>query len=205
MGHRYKLNELKLKIGDSNVVSLARYKGKYYFSVNGIDSTTGKKKAKETKNKNRIVKTLNKMYHHKTQFCDYTNAITVVAPTEYRGNDYYYKYNQLQYHTNITTKNHVAFIFNMISPLKYPIGIQTNFNRNWSCAEKKIVGFIESKTPIINRGRYYNDYDIDFYITKRPCILCTPLVSTVHYLDDNNNLVISKYKTTVFGNAFLVD
>ncbi len=200
MGHRYKLNELKLKIGKYNVVSLARYEGEYYFSVNGIDST----EKKETKNRDNIIETLNKMYHHKAQFCDYTNAITVVAPTEYRRDkDYYYDYNIKQIF-NGTKKIDIAHIFNKISILKYPIGIQPDFNRNWSCAEKKIVGFINNMTPIIDKGKYYNDYDIEFYVTDRPCILCTPLVSVVHYLDGDKNLVSSKYITNVDGNTFLV-
>lgn len=196
---RLKLKEFKDEIG-AGCVSIAKYSSRYYYAVNGVNTIN--KEQKENENKKLII-TLKNMYYTSAIFCNYENSISVIKINKYKGKKYYYNYNI----KHINTKNgimDISVIFDKIPLLKYSKSSPSFYNRNWSCAEKKIVGFINNMTPIINKGKYYNDYDIDFYVTKRPCILCTPLVSNVNYLDDKNNLKCYKYITNEVKDTFEV-
>lgn len=191
--YRHDLKELKEKKG-SGCVSFARVNGDVYFSVNGI--------AKKQKKKKTISDTLSNMFKPKAgaskgpTFCDYSYAYTVIDPSK----DIYVK--NEKFIQNTFNKDKEIFLGDIIYPMKYnPI----YENRNWTCCERKIIGYLLDNHIILNENKYVNDYILDLYVTMMPCPLCIPLVAQVNYLDDNNQMIVDKYTTKqVVYNVFEV-
>ena len=191
--YRHDLKELIEKKG-GGCVSFARVKGDVYFTVNGI----GKKQRKKTT----ISGILSNMFKPKAgaskgpTFCDYSYAYTVIDPSK----DIYVK--NEKFIQNTFNKDKKIFLGDIIYPMKYnPI----YENRNWTCCERKIIGYLLDNHIILNENKYVNDYNLDLYVTKMPCPLCIPLVAQVNYLDDNNQMIVDKYTTKqVVFNVFEV-
>ncbi len=212
--YHHDLKKLKEKKG-GGCVSFARVKGDVYFTVNGIAKKQEKKKtisngiAKKQEKKKTISDTLSNMFKPKEgdskepTFCDYSYAYTVIDPSK----DIYVKNEKLI--QNTFNKDKKIFLGDIIYPMKYnPI----YENRNWTCCERKIIGYLLDNHIIQNGNKYVNDYILDvndyildLYVTRMPCPLCIPLVAQVNYLDENNQMIVDKYTTKqVVHNVFEV-
>ena len=85
---------------------------------------------------------------------------------------------------NISKKDEM--VEDIILPMKY----NDNYdNRNWCCCERKIIGYLHDNEMI--KG-FHNVMEL--YVSKRPCLLCVPMVAKVYYLDDNLYIKSTCYK-----------
>lgn len=64
------------------------------------------------------------------------------------------------------------------------------YNRNWSCAEKKILGFLSEN---------YNVKNPTIYTTKYPCKLCLPELRNFVLVDYENNTIVKGRAITKCG------
>lgn len=120
--------------------------------------------------------------------CMINDAITIITPMEYdkivnSTMDMYKNY-------NCQSTNRVIQDFsNLVFPLKYGM-YKLEYNRNWSCSERKIVGFLQSDNHF-------------FYSTNKPCFLCFPLIKCSYYIDGGEIMFFEREKRELLYNRIL--
>ena len=175
--YKKKLKELKDAKG-KGCDAFARYKNNTYFSING---------PKKVKKIDKIEPIIKNMYEDNNAcFCGWDDSVTIINPA---------CENYILFTRAIET-----YFFNkkqlFSSDLVFPIGHNPKYNnRNWTCCERKIIGYLIKNHTMIHNYNYINDYDVELYVTQMPCALCIPLVHHVNYLDDNKNMIVDEYIT----------
>ena len=176
MDYKKKLKELKDAKGDG-CVAFARYENNTYFSING---------PKKVSKKGKIEEIIKNMYKADAHFCGWDDSVTIINPAC----ENYSLYTR-QIETDFFNKKQL-----FSSDLVFPIGHNPKYNnRNWTCCERKIIGYLIKNHTMIHNYNFINDYDVELYVTQMPCALCIPLVHYVNYLDDNKNMIVDEYIT----------
>lgn len=168
-----KLRAIKKK----GCVAFVKMESATYYAVNGPEEGL----AGETN----ISKALESM--HETNViirCVFDDSYTVINPKMF-GHYVVFKKNVDKMLNSLDTTREIS-IEDIIIPMKH----NDNYdNSNWTCCERKIIGYLRDNGII----KYFHS-NTELYITKRPCLLCIPLVRKAYYLDDNLNIKFDEYK-----------